>query len=201
MTKGSEMATQELAPRETTPMQVPDTMMILQAAVQKGADITTIERLVALQEKMLAREAEIEFNDALFRVQSSLATVRTDMENTSTRSKYASYAQLDRAVRPFYSRERMSLSFDTEESPKGADYVRVLCYVSRGAHTRTYRYDIPADGKGPKGNDVMSKTHATGAAGSYGMRYLLKMIFNLSIGEDDTDGNSMGELVDILNKV
>jgi hypothetical protein len=35
----------------------------------------------------------------------------------------------------------------------------------------------------------MTKTHATGAAMTYGMRYLLKMIFNVAIGDDDTDGN------------
>jgi hypothetical protein len=48
---------------------------------------------------------------------------------------------------------------------------------------------MPADGKGAKGGDVMTKTHATGAAMSYGARYLLKYIFNVAVGEDDNDGN------------
>jgi hypothetical protein len=39
----------------------------------------------------------------------------------------------------------------------------------------------------------MTKTHATGAATSYGMRYLLKMIFNVAVGEDDDDGNGGGK--------
>jgi hypothetical protein len=54
---------------------------------------------------------------------------------------------------------------------------------------RRYQADMPADGKGAKGGDVMTKTHATGSGMSYGMRYLLKMIFNVAVGEDDTDGN------------
>jgi hypothetical protein len=37
----------------------------------------------------------------------------------------------------------------------------------------------------------MTKTHAAGAAMSYGMRYLLKMIFNVAVGEDDRDGNEV----------
>ena len=45
-------------------------------------------------------------------------------------------------------------------------------------------------GKGAKGGDVMTKTHAFGSGTSYGMRYLLKMIFNVAIGEEDDDGNS-----------
>ena len=51
---------------------------------------------------------------------------------------------------------------------------------------------MPADGKGARGNDVMTKTHATGSAVSYGMRYLLRMIFNISVGEHDDDGNLAG---------
>jgi hypothetical protein len=41
----------------------------------------------------------------------------------------------------------------------------------------------------------MTKTHASGAAQSYGMRYLLKGIFNIAIGEEDNDGNEVGELI------
>jgi hypothetical protein len=50
---------------------------------------------------------------------------------------------------------------------------------------------MPADGKGARGNDVMTKTHATGAAITYGKRYLLGMIFNLAVTRDD-DGNGAG---------
>ena len=61
-----------------------------------------------------------------------------------------------------------------------------------GGGERTYHIDMPADGKGAKGGDVMTKTHAMGSAVQYGMRYLLKMIFNIAIGDDDDDGNAAG---------
>jgi hypothetical protein len=50
---------------------------------------------------------------------------------------------------------------------------------------------MPADGKGPKGGAVMNKVHAMGAGVAYGMRYLLKMIFNVAVGEEDNDGNAI----------
>ncbi len=53
---------------------------------------------------------------------------------------------------------------------------------------------MPADGKGAKGGDVMTKTHAAGSAFSYGQRYLLKLIFNVAIGDDD-DGNAAGSVL------
>lgn len=178
--------------QETFPMQpVPvSEMEILRLAIEKGAGIETIERLVALKEKMQDRQAEIEFNQALNRVQSKILRVAPDLKNSQTNSKYASYAALDKVVRPLYSDEGFSLSFTEIDCPK-PEHVRIVCFVSKGAHTREYRKDMPADGKGAKGGDVMTKTHAAGAADSYAKRYLLKDIFNVAIGENDTDGNAM----------
>lgn len=162
---------------------------MIRLAIDKGAPIETIERLVALQEKMIARQAETEFNLAMNKAQAELGRVATDLANTETHSRYASYAALDRKIRPVYAKHGFSLSFDTAD-PVLPETVRVLCYVSHSSgHSRTYRIDMPSDGKGPKGGAVMSKTHATSAAMSYGSRYLLKAIFNVAVGEDDNDGN------------
>ena len=174
---------------------------VLEMAVKQGAGIETIERLVALQEKMLARQAEIAFNEALNRAQSEIVRVAPDLKNAQTSTKYASYAAIDKIIRPVYTKEGFSLSFSEEDCPK-PEHVRIICFVSKGAHTRTYRKDMPADGKGAKGGDVMTKTHAVAAADSYAKRYLVKDIFNVAIGEDDTDGNTtMGEAADFLTLI
>jgi len=46
----------------------------------------------------------------------------------------------------------------------------------------------------------MTKTHAAGSAMSYGMRYLLKGIFNVAVGEDDDDGNGATPVERITEK-
>jgi len=154
-----------------------------------SVDVDKLDKLMQLQERMLARTAQEQFNIAMSAAQTDMRPVAADADNPQTRSRYASYAALDRALRPLYTKHGFGLSFDTGDG--AADQcVRVLCYVTHIAgHARTYHVDMPADGKGAKGGDVMTKTHATGAAMSYGMRYLLKMIFNVAVGEDDTDGN------------
>lgn len=164
-------------------------LSLLAIALQNNAAIDVIERLAALQEKTMLREAEIQFNEALSRAQAEIKRVAPDLQNPQTSSKYASYAAIDRVIRPIYTREGMSLSFSHADCPK-PDHVRVICYASLGAYTRTYQMDMPADGKGAKGGDVMTKTHATATADSYAKRYLIKDIFNIAIGEDDTDGNT-----------
>ncbi len=163
--------------------------MIERAARDPAVDITKIERLMEMRERIETKAAEREFNIAMAAAQAEMRPVSADAQNTQTRSKYATYAKLDSALRPIYTKHGFSLSFDEAESPK-PEHIRVLCYVSHVAgFTRTYRKDMPADGKGAKGGDVMTKTHATGAAASYGARYLLKGIFNVAVGEEDRDGN------------
>ena len=146
-------------------------------------------KLADLDQQIEAKRAEAAFNDAMNEAQAKMRPISADASNPQTKSKYATYAKLDRALRPVYIAFGFSLSFDTgEDAP--ADHVRVLCYVShRAGHTRTYRIDMPTDGRGARGGEVMTRTHAVGSGSTYGMRYLLKMIFNVAIGEDDDDGN------------
>jgi len=184
--------------------------IIERAATNPAVDIDKMERLLQMRERLVARDAEIAFNAAMSEAQSMMGRISADATNPQTRSKYASYQALDRVLRPIYTERGFSLSFDTgDDNPP--ECVRVVCHVSHKAgHSRKYHADMPADGKGAKGGDVMTKTHAAGAAMSYGMRYLLKMIFNVAIGEDDTDGNitadkisekQLDELAFIANEV
>jgi len=164
--------------------------VIQQASVNPDVDVDKMERLFAMVERIQMRDAETAFNGAMSAAQSEMGRVSTDANNPQTRSKYASYGKLDSVLRPIYTRHGFALSFNTGATDV-PDVLRVECLVSHGAgFARSYHIDMPADGKGAKGGDVMTKTHATGAAASYGMRYLLKMIFNVAIGEEDTDGNS-----------
>ena len=173
--------------------------VISRAAADPGTDVEKMERLMLMYERVEAKRAESAFNDAMSDAQSHMRTIGADANNPQTRSKYASYGKLDKALRPIYTDNGFSLSFDTG-SDAPADCVRVLCYVSHKAgHSRTYHVDMPADGKGAKGGDVMTKTHAVGAGMSYGMRYLLKMIFNVAVGEEDVDGNDVGPVATITD--
>ena len=163
--------------------------VIAAAASNPAVDVDKMERLWAMHEKLTNRANEEAFNAAMNKAQAEMGRVSADAANQQTRSVYATYGQLDKAVRPIYSRHGFSISFNEGEgAPEG--HARILAYVSHSAgHTRTYKLDMPNDGKGAKGGDVMTKTHATGSAHTYGRRYLLKDIFNIAIGENDDDGN------------
>jgi hypothetical protein len=162
--------------------------VISRAASDPSVDMDKMERLVQMHERMQELAAKKSFNDAMAAAQAEMEPISRNASNPQTRSRYASYDKLDAEARPIYTKHGFSISYDTGESKK-PEHVLVLAYVTLGAYERTYRVDMPADGKGAKGGDVMTKTHAAVAAVSYGKRTLLKAIFNLAEGEGDKDGN------------
>lgn len=165
--------------------------MIERAARDPNVDLDKMERLMAMRERNQARVAELEFDRAMATAQAEMEPVRKDANNPQTKSRYASFYALDTAIRPIYTKHGFSVTFDTGDGAP-ADYVRVVAKVAHGAgHRERPHIDMPADGKGAKGGDVMTKTHATGSAVKYGRRYLLAMIFN--IADSDDDGNAAGK--------
>jgi hypothetical protein len=165
--------------------------LIERVARDPSIDVDKLNRLLMMRERENARLAEQAFCAALAEAQTEMVPVVADSNNPQTRSRYASYAALDRAVRPIYTRHGFGLTFNTDDAP-GLEQARVTCDVCHsGGHTRRYRIDMPVDGKGARGGDVMTKTHAVGSGVSYAMRYLLRMVFNLAVDHDD-DGNAAG---------
>ena len=185
------MSTKAIAPAESTPDPIADLMRL---AVEKGPEgVDALERIVAMRERDRDWHAEQDFNGAMGAAQAEMGRISTDANNPQTRSRYASYGKLDKALRPIYTSHGFALSFDTVPGDS-TDVLLVRCFVSHsGGHTRTYQIPMDATGKGAKGGDVMTRTHATGSAASYGMRYLLKLIFNVAIGEEDDDGAGAGQ--------
>lgn len=167
--------------------------MIYRATKDPDIDATKMMQLMEMAERVEARQAQAAFNVAMIAAQEEMEPVRTDAKNPQTSSRYATWAALDRAIRPIYSKHGFALSFDTGDGAP-VDHVRVLLYVMhKSGHTKTYRMDMPADGKGAKGNDVMTKTHATGSAFTYGKRYVGGGAFNIIVSDSpDDDGNAAG---------
>ena len=161
--------------------------------------IERVREIYQLQREIEFDLAEREYIRVRGLMEQELAPVAKDASNPQTRSKYASLPAVIAAVRPVYSKHGVVIEFDTAPSPLGDTWIRVLAFLSHeGGYKRTFHVDMAADGKGAQGKDVMTRTHATGSAMTYGRRYLLLNIFNLAVEDDDgnaanrTNGNGNG---------
>lgn len=162
--------------------------LIERVACDPSADVGKMRALLEMHQSLQDRQAVKMYGVAMAAAQMEMEPIRTDAANSQTKSRYASFPALDRALRPIYTKHGFALSFNTEPCDQ-PDKVNLVCDVfHRDGHMRRHALQMPADGKGAKGNDVMTKTHAAGSALSYGQRYLTKMIFNISVARDD-DGN------------
>ena len=151
---------------------------------------------VGVIERAAAQERAAAFMAALVKAQRLMEPVARDMDNPSTKSRYASHAALDRAARAHYTACGLAVTYDTRPSPKGDLWITILgLLVHENGYLKEYTVDLLADGAGAKGSAVMTRTHAIGSAITYGKRQLLKMMFGLAEAgdKDDDDGNAAGK--------
>lgn len=166
--------------------------MIERAVRDPSVDIDKLERLMSMQERVALRSAEMAFNAAMQAAQAEMPQVYRDAKNEQTRSRYARLESISAAIRPVITQHGFSLSYGTDTSPL-KDHYRVTCVVAHAAgFSRTYFADIPTDANGMKGNQNKTATHAFGSTMSYGRRYLLLMVFDIALTNDDDDGQSAG---------
>ena len=99
---------------DTTVAIPPDTIIsgILQAATNPDVDIDKMERLMAMHERLISEQNEARFTGAMNKAQGEMRRVEADLYNEQTKSKYASYAALDRSLRPIYTANGFNLSHE-----------------------------------------------------------------------------------------
>ena len=156
-------------------------------------DINKLEKMMELYTQERDRAARDSYMRALSECQAELPAVVRDAENKQTSSAYATLDAVNRAVVPVITRHGFSLAFGEDESTVEGS-MRVICTIGhRDGHSTTgHHIDVPMDIAGIKGNANKTATHAKGSTSTYGRRYLTMMMFNVTLGSEDDDGNIAG---------
>lgn len=166
--------------------------VLQQALMMPEQGVDRLERMWIMHKEMQDRDAARAYADAMKACQKEMPAIQKRGKNKQTNSRYALLEDINRLITPIYTRHGFSLSFGTDRSEL-PDHVGIVCDVMHdGGYSKTYTYDAPIDNVGIKGEKNKTTTHGRGSAISYGRRYLVMMIFNLTIGDDD-DGNAAGE--------
>lgn len=183
------MAKREVATVEPKDAAVPSTApvvtQIMELASRKDINPEMFDRLVAWQEREVARQAEIAYNTAMNAAQAEVQPVARTSENSQTKSFYAKLEAVDAAIRPIYLKHGFSLEYDTV-APIVAGAIRVSCRCShRDGHSRMFYREAPVDMLGPKGSAVKTALHGGGSTETYLKRYIATGIFNVVFKKDD----------------
>jgi len=172
-------------------------LVLIRTAIDKGIDPDQLGKLLDLQERWEANRAREAFALAMNLAQQEMPSIIKDAENAHTKSRYAKLENVQAQLRPVYTKHGFNLSY-TEEESKNAGHVRIVLDISHvGGHVKRIAGDFPLDGKGSQGgNSAMNAVQAKGSTISYGRRYLLLMGFNITVADEDTDGQGENAVID-----
>lgn len=173
----------ETLPSVLTPMDM------LNKAVAQGADISVLEKLMALQERWEANQARKAFDEAMAAAKAEIPTITKNREVDFTSSKgrtnyrHEDLAQIARIVNPILSKH--GLSYRYRVSSNINEPVSVTCIVShRAGHSEETTLSAGRDESGNK-----NSIQAVGSTVVYLQRYTLKAALGLAASNDD-DANS-----------
>lgn len=181
--KGTEITTAET---NLPVAQADQTFALLQQAVQAGTSPEALEKLVALQERIIARNAEAEFTAALAQFQANCPPIvkRHDVKDRGGRLlyKFAPLEDIVDQIKGLMSELGLSFSFDTTKNDNGG--IEVTCIIRhRAGHQERTRVQIP----GTKGHNT-NASQDMGIQLTYGKRYALIGALGIVTADSDQDG-------------
>lgn len=159
---------------------------LVQLAIDRGVAADQLEKLVALAERTADRQAEIEFAESKVRFQAEVPPIKKVRKVGSAKKlsfKYAGYDDVIKTIQPYLTKNRISISFNTEESKTDRqDSLAVVCRIRVGSYYEDTRFVCPI----PKELTVTG-TQKVGAALQYAKRYALGAALGLVFADEDDE--------------
>lgn len=188
----------ELVAQEPKPASLPVTIqpphgttpaMLLQIAVQQGADLDRLERLMNLQAQWEDRESVKQYNQAFaaFKAEAvKLIKNKKVMDGPLKNKGYAELHAVVNAATPALSKHGLSAAWKLTKDER--DWLEVTCTLKHvGGHFEAVSMGGPPDAGGAK-NAIQARASTV----SYLERYTFKAITGLAEQDDDTDGGDGG---------
>jgi len=162
--------------------------VIERAAMNPDVDIDKMERLLQMQERILNRQSHAAFSSALAMMQSELRSIQENgaiTVNNVVRSKYAKFEDINDTVRPILQKYGFAVSFRVKQDTAMITVTGILAH--REGHSEETQIGLPADTSGSKNN-----VQAIGSTISYGKRYAMCALLNITSRGEDDDGVGAG---------
>ena len=177
---------------EITPANGALMSFIERAAKDDSFDVAKFGELLRLQRDVEHDHARKMFNQAMAAAQSEMQSVVRDAKNSHLNNKYAKLETIDAAMRPIYTRNGFSVRFGSAPAPHEG-WMRITCTVAHdGGYFEENYLDSPVTTTGAQGGRMaITPVQAVGSTVTYLRRYLLSMVMNVVLADDDDDGEGM----------
>ena len=158
--------------------------MLERLAANPAVDVAKLERLIAMQEQILDRNARAAFDAAFAAMQVEIPTIAE--KGRTDKTTYALLEDIVEQVRPILHRHGFSLTHRTEfPAAKAVRVVGILTHA--GGHKRESEFLAEADNTGSK-----NAIQALGSTNAYGRRYTTYDLLGITTRKADDDGQRGG---------
>lgn len=154
--------------------------MIERVVLNPDADMDKLDKMLDMQERILNRNAKQAFTADLAAMQAELPLVGKLGEGHN-KAKYARLEDINEAIRPTLQKHGFAVTFRTKQGEKTLTVTAILSH--RMGHSEETDLILPLDTSGSK-----NAVQAVGSTISYGKRYALCLLLNISTGDDNDGG-------------
>lgn len=165
-------------------------MDMLNRAIETGAGLEMVEKLMSLQERWETGQARKAFDKAIAAAKAKITPIQRNAKGHNDK-RYADFSAIAKVVDPILSEHGLSYRFRTAQS----DRISVTCILSHeDGHSEETTLSGPADASGSK-----NAIQAIGSTLTYLQRYSLVQMLGLAASNDD-DGKAGGNFAVITEE-
>ena len=160
--------------------------MIEKVCLNPEMDVEKLERMLDMQERILDKQSAQQFQFDLAAMQAELPEIEQKGEikfKGIVQSRFARFEDINRAVLPILQKYGFSFTFETQQANNYVNVIGVLRHKS--GHKESTQLQIPLDTSGSK-----NAVQAVGSSVSYGKRYVMSALLNITTTHDDDDGQA-----------
>lgn len=164
---------------------------LVRYALEKGADVGVMERMLALHRQMKADDAKEAFDRSMAELQRNMPTIVKTKAGAKNAYVYAPLEEIIHQVKHLISDHGFSYTINSEIPPdQKAAVVKAIVTVTHAAgHSKPSEFTVPIDTQNP----MMTAPQRYGGAMTFAKRYAFCNAFGIMTADVDLDGRNPTE--------
>lgn len=161
-----------------------DPESLIRYAIDKGAGIETIERMMAVRDKLKAEWAKKEYDEALASFQNECPIIKKSKAGAKSAYYYAPFEDIISQTKDLIRKHGFSYRITSET--KGQS-IKAICRITHQAgHSETTEFEVPIDTR----NTMMNEPQKFAGSRTFASRYAFCGGFGIVTMDSDTDGRT-----------
>lgn len=160
-----------------------DPQDLLRFAVERGANVETLERLMAVRRELNAEKSKAAFDTSMAAFQAECPIIKKRKSGAKDAYKYAPLDDIVIQTRDLIQKHGFSFQIDSQIEQ---GWVKAICHVTHSAgHSKSSEMKVPIDTRNPMMNDPQRYAGSM----TFAKRYAFCNAFGILTGDEDNDGS------------